>query len=94
MVKKPTLSDLRESGAIEQDADIVAFIYRPEYYGVTTDDNGLSLEGVGQLIIAKNRDGGLKDILFRYNESLTKIYDFDANYTEVEKNAVRVTSGY
>jgi replicative DNA helicase len=94
MVKKPTLSDLRESGAIEQDADIVAFIYRPEYYGVTTDDNGSSLEGVGQLIIAKNRDGGLKDILFRYNESLTKIYDFDANYTEVEKNAVRVTSGY
>jgi replicative DNA helicase len=76
-VKKPTLSDLRESGAIEQDADIVAFIYRPEYYGMTHDENGDSLSGVGQLIIAKNRDGGCKDVLFRYNESMTKIYDYD-----------------
>lgn len=75
---RPQLSDLRESGAIEQDADIVAFIYRPEYYGINEDAVGISLEGVGELIVAKNRDGSTEDVNFKYNASMTKIYDYES----------------
>jgi len=63
---KPQLSDLRESGAIEQDADMVIFIYRPEYYGVTEYDNGDSTRGMADLIIAKHRSGGVGDVHLRF----------------------------
>lgn len=79
--KKPQLSDLRESGAIEQDADVVAFIFRPEYYGMLEDATGNSLKGVGRIIVAKNRNGATDDAKFRYNESMTKITDFDTENT-------------
>ncbi len=78
---RPELSDLRESGSIEQDARVVMFLYRPEYYGVEFDSAGNSSKGVGELIVAKNSEGATDDIAFRYNESLTKISDFNTEYT-------------
>jgi replicative DNA helicase len=74
--KKPVLSDLRESGAIEQNADCVIFIYRPDYYGIK-DQSGESLAGQGQLIIAKLREGATGEIYFKHNESLTQFYDYN-----------------
>lgn len=55
--KRPVLSDLRESGNVEQDCDLITFIYRPEYYGITADEEGNNLAGVAELINAKNRHG-------------------------------------
>jgi len=79
--KRPQLSDLRDSGAIEQDADNVIFIHRPEYYGSKEDTSGHDLKGLGKLIVAKQRNGMTGDCLFRYNESLTQFFD----YTEIEE---------
>ncbi|NBA75425.1 replicative DNA helicase [Emticicia sp. ODNR4P] len=76
--KKPQLSDLRESGSIEQDADMVMFIYRPEYYGITQDENGQSIAGMGELIIAKNRAGSLDTVQLRFIGKYTKYCDLDA----------------
>lgn len=64
--KRPVLSDLRESGAIEQDADIVSFIYRPEYYGLTQDEDGNSNQGIGEIIVAKHRNGALDKVRLRF----------------------------
>ncbi|MBE8712552.1 replicative DNA helicase [Sphingobacterium hungaricum] len=60
--KRPQLSDLRESGSIEQDADLVMFLYRAEYYGITEDEDGMSTAGRAEAIIAKNRDGATDTI--------------------------------
>ena len=60
--KRPQLSDLRESGSIEQDADMVMFLYRPEYYGITEDEMGQPSNGVGEVIIAKHRNGSLDTV--------------------------------
>jgi len=76
-MKRPTASTLRESGSLEQDADIVILIYRPEQYGYMEDENGISTKGIGELIIEKNKEGGLGSVFFKYNESLTVISDPD-----------------
>ncbi len=73
--KKPMLSDLRESGSIEQDADSVQFLYRPEYYGLMEDEDGNSTLGIGYLMIAKNRHGATKDIPMKFNGACTKFSD-------------------
>jgi len=74
--KRPHLSDLRDSGAIEQDADIVAFIHRPEYYGFDTDpEDGRSLRDVAEIIIAKHRNGALEDIQLTFKKDYAKFVD-------------------
>ncbi len=73
--KRPQLSDLRESGAIEQDADLVSFIYRPEYYGITEDADGMPTEGLGEYIIAKHRNGALENVKLRFTARLAKFSD-------------------
>jgi len=77
--KRPMLSDLRESGAIEQDADIVSFIYRPEYYKLETwdDDDGSPCQGQAEFIIAKHRNGGLENVRLRFVGEQAKFMDLD-----------------
>ncbi|MET7030590.1 replicative DNA helicase [Sediminicola luteus] len=83
--KRPILSDLRESGAIEQDADIVAFIYRPEYYKIDEwdDDERTPTAGQGEFIVAKHRNGGLENIRLKFIGNLGKfdnLDDFDSPF--------------
>lgn len=75
--KKPQLSDLRESGSIEQDADQVMFLYRPEYYGLTEDENGNPTQGMGYVIIGKNRHGSLEDVPLRFIGKYTKFTNLE-----------------
>ncbi len=75
--KRPQLSDLRESGAIEQDADIVSFIYRPEYYQILEDEEGQSLKGVAEIIIAKHRNGALDTVKLRFTDKFARFSDLD-----------------
>ena len=77
--KRPQLSDLRESGAIEQDADIVMFLYRPEYYGITETEEGQSTAGLGEVIIAKHRNGSLENVKLRFIGKYTKFADLEMN---------------
>lgn len=75
--KKPQLSDLRESGSIEQDADMVIFLYRPEYYKITEDEMGNPTQGVGEVIIAKHRNGSLETVQLKFIGRFTKFADLD-----------------
>lgn len=79
--KKPQLSDLRESGAIEQDADVVILLNRPIYYGITDIEdsrgNKISSRGVGVCYVAKNRNGNVGHVLFKHNETMTRITDYE-----------------
>ncbi len=75
--RRPILSDLRESGAIEQDADIVMFIYRPEYYGLEQFEDGVPSKGAAEIIIAKHRNGPTANIRLRFIDKFAKFEDFD-----------------
>ena len=75
--KRPQLSDLRESGAIEQDADMVIFIHRPEKYGFTEDEAGNSLIGLAEIQVAKHRNGPVGDIQLRFREETAKFVELD-----------------
>ena len=84
--KRPILSDLRESGAIEQDADIVSFIYRPEYYKIEEwdDEERSPTEGQGEFIVAKHRNGGLDNIRLKFIGHLGKFDNLDDFSTPYE----------
>lgn len=75
--KRPQLSDLRESGAIEQDADLVIFIHRPEKYGLFEDLDGNSTKGIAEIIVAKHRNGPTADIQLRFRDDLARFEDLD-----------------
>jgi len=75
--KRPQLSDLRESGNIEQDADVVMFLYRPEYYGITEDDVGRDTQGFAEIIVSKQRNGPTGNVPLRF----IKEYARFENYT-------------
>lgn len=75
--KRPQLSDLRESGAIEQDADMVIFVHRPEYFKIFTDEKGRNLRGMAQIIIAKHRKGATDDVLLTFKGEYTRFENPD-----------------
>ena len=80
--KRPMLSDLRESGAIEQDADLVLFVYRPEYYQIEEDDKGFTA-GMADIIISKHRNGSLADIRLRFQKECAKFIDPETTYASL-----------
>ncbi len=85
--KKPQLSDLRESGAIEQDADIVAFIHRPEYFGMKVDEDNLPLPpGLAEFIIAKHRNGATDTVRLKFRKEQARFLDFDDDFEIAESS--------
>ena len=90
--KKPMLSDLRESGAIEQDADMVMFIYRPEYYSIDVDEEGNSTSGMAELIIAKHRNGSTEDVKIRFQNHLARFVNWENdNFDSGEEDPFSLT---
>ena len=75
--KRPLLSDLRESGAIEQDADMVVFIHRQEKFGIPAFEDGSSTKGIAEIILAKNRNGPVDDVRLRFREEKAQFVDVD-----------------
>ena len=98
--KRPILSDLRESGAIEQDADIVSFIYRPDYYGFVEDaETGESNFGIGEIIIAKHRNGAQGKVRLRFiNEyarfdNLNEVPEYESGGSDSRTSSLKPESG-
>ena len=92
--KRPQLSDLRESGAIEQDADMVCFIHRPEYYTRSKEDaNGNSIEGLAEFIIAKHRSGATDTVNLKFVSYLARFQNYDED-TRLSDLSAPVTSKF
>ena len=89
--KRPQLSDLRESGAIEQDADMVLFIHRPEYYKITQDENQNSLLGIAEIIIAKHRNGSTDDIRLKFTKEFIKFENIGENTNDFSEFQSKVS---
>lgn len=92
--KKPLLSDLRESGAIEQDADMVMFIYRPEYYGIHEDEKGETTDNTAEIIIAKHRNGALAEVKLKFIKNLAKFANFDDYEFNQSSTAMQPNSSF
>lgn len=91
--KRPMLSDLRESGSIEQDADMVLFLYRPEYYGITEDEQGRSQAGIGEVIIAKHRNGETGIVPLRFIGKYVKFVDLEDNFAAPTSFSMDTSAG-
>jgi replicative DNA helicase len=87
--KRPQLSDIKESGGVEESADMIMFIHRPAYYNVPIDEKGNSTERMGELIISKNKNGPIDTIKFSHNKSLTKITDYSPIKKEKEPEKIK-----
>ena len=92
--KRPMLSDLRESGAIEQDADIVSFIYRPQYYQIEEWEDGSPCENEAEIIIAKHRNGSLDDVRLRFIGELAKFANKEQGSTMIMESKMNDSSGF
>ncbi len=92
--KRPQLSDLRESGAIEQDADIVSFIYRPQYYQIEEWEDGSPCENEAEIIIAKHRNGSLDDVRLRFIGELAKFANKEQGSTMIMESKMNDSSGF
>lgn len=93
--KRPQLSDLRDSGAIEQDASVVTFLWRPEYYGILEDEEGVSLEGVTVLITKKNRFGEIGEDCLFFDMGMSEFQDYNyktGNKIPVENYDMRLVT--
>lgn len=91
--RRPQLSDLRESGAIEQDADIVAFIHRPEYYQMLEDEEGNSTRGVAEIIIAKHRNGATDTLKLRFRNDQARFVNNDDDDVQINSSMNDYESG-
>ncbi len=78
--KRPWMSDLRESGSIEQEADVVVFIHRPEYYGINQDEEGMPTTGIAEIIIGKNRHGEIGDFRLKFDKDTCKFSECEDGY--------------
>jgi replicative DNA helicase len=87
---RPMLSDLRESGSIEQDADMVMFIYRPEYYQLNEWEDGEPTTGQAEIMIAKNRHGAIENIRLRFINDFTKFTDLMEDSYSSNNNDIMV----
>ena len=83
--KRPMLSDLRESGSIEQDADVVMFIHRPEYYKIAAFEDGRSTENIAEIIIGKQRNGPTGDLRLYYNKEHASFHDLTYSYDQFDQ---------
>ena len=82
--RRPGLSDLKETSSMEEDATVVAFLHRPEYYGIKEDNKGNSLVGVGELLIAKNREGEIAVKKFKTDFRFSKWYNEETTTTDTD----------
>jgi replicative DNA helicase len=92
--KRPLLSDLRESGSIEQDADMVLFIYRPEYYKLETFEDDTIASGKADIMFEKNRHGATGNVRVRFESRYTKFSDIDSREGIDNSNAIPINSGF
>jgi len=91
--KRPQLADLRESGAIEQDADMVCFIHRPEYYKIYDDGQGHDLKGLAEIIIAKHRNGAVGNVYLRFLSNLAKFANLEDDIPVSREFTSKISNG-
>jgi replicative DNA helicase len=82
--KRPQLSDLRDSGRIEQDADIVSFIYRAERYGITTDAEGRSTEGIAEVMVEKQRNGPIGTVRLAFVKKFARFEELTPEFEDAD----------